>query len=1695
MISEVPLLYANKQQGRCLRYVSGENGLERVTDFATGGANSATSSSDDDAFLFSSTDHESKALVGPASLSNLSDGSFVATLPLGNSSSNSRMSVTLVDSNTRSGTTQHRMELDLNLASGTNIAKVKCFASTGNRIRVLVADARATIHCIVLTRDTLSPVSYDATSIAQILEDDYDIEYSGAELHTTMVDFLNESTAIVALAPHVLTVRFGIANDDPSLFVWSDTQVRESMSATMGSILNRAGSMLLGRVDPSNIDMAPVSALSTCCGGTNQQVVVVTTLHADSSLRQWTLDPHSRNPTNVYSINSASLPKDWTTRASPFSICLTSQYYPANNNMAATVVHIESQTKGSTLHLLQSNIDALTASATLTPLTVVPELSSIVTLSLQAQRPTLSVVGTEQALSTDDVATGTASSTSATTPHENYTHYSYAASSSSRGPLLETSPYVTPVDYTLDGVAEEEWQRMVSNSNNVMDNVAAVDSYFIKYLFRPHYPRATAQTTGPCRTSVDAALAKFTGSSSSMVGSSSSLSLEVKTLRAMQKWRRTEQQRPAATRTTRGDTSIYNSYAAVDDDDDDPMDAVTEEDDVQAHVRRWKTLLKAIWNDETKLRAPLRMDTMSSGSKSMVVLLRASGLSVLVEATDDNEDEQETDYDRLDFSALSLLQKVERERPAQLYALEAAILELVTSLSLVVDNDDTGDLDELLPDLKTLGLWAQAGSLSRNQQLISKMSPTVIQEYLDTAPMEIMLPGLSSNSSDDRMMSLSGARATPDVRHAAGGLVVRGVDAMRRLDIGRCLLLLAHYDDGTMQKLVFFKYMHTLATLWAMGQYVPMPASSNVQFSFGDSPPTKRLSFGDHDDAVSILTGNNQMTTALDAHILQASVPSDLSLPEIVMALAKTVLDSTFGRRRLNAGSPYQLLPELGCLPVPNKDDIASDHPRLALRLLATARDQVDLPNANMARKEAIAECLLIEANHRDADLALTLRERANVLLDPAEMKGDFDGNEIMNVYESLVVHAANITPTLEGLEAEHAMMKEVQRLLYRYVDGDIRQDVRRLCEKETVRTVLMPFFSAGGLPRMDESQQDSVKSLLQALLRLSDLMNRLSIIERRTDRLGRLGDTNALNLVTQTNRTIGEIQKLFPEEMYTVMPEYIHLWSLLFRHAEAACDWTTAHKACTSNPNQERRIKSFEQLVKGMVGAGAMGELLDLCVSVAGKDTDLYEIAADALARGNLGDRYATGSKAPDYLGCLYCLHAKDSDWKRAAQAMDLRFTEAEQALSNSTGSTNDVLAAQELSQAAIATASAILLVPDAADGYLVSGEFGPYPSITFVDEIEEVGPKSILKRGRDRQALAREKGAASGHKDDRLSRFMTSNELRARAVRSIAFETMFMDSVATPLSTSVLTRPSPGVDVATIDKLASFGFYPLAFAVGSARAACHAEKNGSSMPNGRDILHSTYSDVVCNYLVELASQTDHVSFDNDMDIEKAETTRPTLSQLQYALNEVSKTSSISVSMTGPKYGSTELLPNAMKSAVAMEMIRQIVLDQDSAATPIALEVAGCFLDYSDGALPKWLEDYLAGLGKNEGGLFGKSPKGTTRGDPSGLCTLYMKRGRYVDACNLVSKVLVGDGKERNTMAASRVPEKGDIDFVPYNKIDLLWNLVDTALRQGETDEPTKSQLRISRMKMEDALQSHFSLLKISEEGLASARALGSGI
>lgn len=161
----------------------------------------------------------------------------------------------------------------------------------------MVADAKATIWSINIDKGSLKPINYRKIAVEQFLEDQ-DIEYSGAELHTTMVHFISSTTAIIAFSPLILT----FSMDDQSFFVFSESQVNELMSALIGSILGRASSILLGRVE--KVDMAPVAALS-------YTKIWLFTLHADAKLRQWKLNS-SGHPIEVYRIDY-QLPDKWAT--------------------------------------------------------------------------------------------------------------------------------------------------------------------------------------------------------------------------------------------------------------------------------------------------------------------------------------------------------------------------------------------------------------------------------------------------------------------------------------------------------------------------------------------------------------------------------------------------------------------------------------------------------------------------------------------------------------------------------------------------------------------------------------------------------------------------------------------------------------------------------------------------------------------------------------------------------------------------------------------------------------------------------------------------------------------------------------------------------------------------------------------------------------------------------------------------------------------------------------------------------------------------------------------------------------------------------------------------------------------------------------------------------------------------------------
>jgi hypothetical protein len=187
-------------------------------------------------------------------------------------------------------------------------------------------------------------------------------------------------------------------------------------------------------------------------------------------------------------------------------------------------------------------------------------------------------------------------------------------------------------------------------------------------------------------------------------------------------------------------------------------------------------------------------------------------------------------------------------------------------------------------------------------------------------------------------------------------------------------------------------------------------------------------------------------------------------------------------------------------------------------------------------------------------------------------------------------------------------------------------------------------------------------------------------------------------------------------------------------------------------------------------------------------------------------------------------------------------------------------------------------------------------------------------------------------------------------------------------------------------------------------------------------------------------------------------------------------------------------------RGSMAMTLLRKYTTEYANAENNIALELAESLIDLDKGRveLPAWVIDVLTGAGKEEKGLFahrkidGNSKEGTSAANPAGLVRLYMKHGIYIAACDLVSTILVGTSS-RDMTAPSRLPEKGDIDFVPYDTIDLLWNMIESVLKRVDTKEEDEIELMTSRERMEAALVKHFEWTKISKSGLQSARALSS--
>jgi hypothetical protein len=265
-------------------------------------------------------------------------------------------------------------------------------------------------------------------------------------------------------------------------------------------------------------------------------------------------------------------------------------------------------------------------------------------------------------------------------------------------------------------------------------------------------------------------------------------------------------------------------------------------------------------------------------------------------------------------------------------------------------------------------------------------------------------------------------------------------------------------------------------------------------------------------------------------------------------------------------------------------------------------------------------------------------------------------------------------------------------------------------------------------------------------------------------------------------------------------------------------------------------------------------------------------------------------------------------------------------------------------------------------------------------------------------------------------------------------------------------------------MDPLSSLGYFDRVIQL--TKAMQYEERNRSANPVGRSLLHDSVSRLLTFYILPVAMNLDRIPSEYGMESDKV-MSRPTLSQRRRAIEECEDVPGHAFSFTlGETWYPKAELPVMATASTAMELTRRLTTVCTSAASPIALEVADAlfYLDQSRSTLPVWLERLLLGVPalSTAAGLFSKRSNGDAaayNGDPSALLGLFIKRGTYVGACDVVSGILTGsildgDGmRSRESRAPARLPEKGDIDFVTYDKIDVLWNLIDHACSNNLID------------------------------------------
>ncbi|KAL3943512.1 MAG: hypothetical protein SGBAC_002407, partial [Bacillariaceae sp.] len=795
-----------------------------------------------------------------------------------------------------------QIELDLKELELEPLVSVKTFeGGSQNQLLLVLVDNQGKILTLGLNENLVPLSGFALLDLPDYIEAAVLQRVAGSELQSTMVTFLDFSTIIIALNPFVLTVDLA----ERTSHVWSELQCLEEMrsrASKLGNLLTNVSDILLGR-DEESLDMAPTAAICLAPNSTDGSQYCFS-LHADAKIRKWKLNASvSDMPIEVHTLSPSDtlpLPSSWSDARN--AVCMSTRLY---NDVYVLAVQIRtvgvidiSQPDSSDCHLfvLWSNLLVDTNVLSM-KLQVPPEALGLVGMDFVPTQPrcTLSVLlecSTEK---------GSGSTMQLT----------YAPSNIS---IVSSEPTVEK-NGNLDQIAAKERNRIrfLSYGSVLVDKILVdsdqetleealheLDSLYMKFLFRPMFPRGTGTILAPSHACIRNALSKLVQGAAKQ--QEPGISIELETLKTMHYWRQVEHKRSLALVTTpqksrRSVTpveeivaagpktlSVYNSFVQQDMDDIEDDEVMQVDDhfgtleqlkqersiEIEAHENRWRRFLLQVWEEEQVWRVPLTVSWLES--IPLQVIVRAGVTSAIPGRLEHIC--FSSPFATLDTVASKLMKYVEDDEVYQgkVNHLEQKLVNLVSKGEIAVSPNS---LTLIRKELQELGTWAwssdddvlsdeehtaleEAARMMSSKQLISWIG--TIQANGDDN-----LPGLGIVTAGDAANDAGGFTwsqrrvANCQLRHSACYFTTVCLDSVRRLQLSRCLLLGDLIEGGDAREVALVAYVHSIATLWASAQHVPMPSTAlqtkrvTIQIGSGSptSPPNKRLSFGD--DSSSIL--------------------------------------------------------------------------------------------------------------------------------------------------------------------------------------------------------------------------------------------------------------------------------------------------------------------------------------------------------------------------------------------------------------------------------------------------------------------------------------------------------------------------------------------------------------------------------------------------------------------------------------------------------------------------------------------------------------------------------------------------------------------------------------------------------------------------------------------------------------------------